>query len=64
MKIICSCCGNVYFEEGSCPCCGEPLKSNIIQYDENDAGNEFDEEVEINQYDDIIIILCNIYNLR
>lgn len=53
MKITCTCCGNVYYEKGSCPKCGEPLKSNFIEYNENDVGSEFDEEVDINQYDDI-----------
>lgn len=33
MKITCTCCGNVCYEEGSCPKCGKPLKSNHI--DEN-----------------------------
>lgn len=31
IKITCSHCGNIYNEEGSCPKCGEPLKSNHIE---------------------------------
>lgn len=37
MKITCTCCENVYYEEGSCPKCGEPLKSNHIDKNFNSA---------------------------